>query len=317
MKEPNAIPQHCHLCSKPLRVKFKSVLDPQTSEIFEIHECEECTLGHTLPQPASLSPYYGPAYHGGRHGLTARYCAQRRVRIVNSLTKLPIKAQRLLDIGCGDGTFLTEARQKGWDVYGTEMNPAIALEAGLKVYNSVDDLSPTEPFDCITMWHSLEHIRDPLPLVKALEKLLSPTGFLVIAVPDAGGMQAKAFRSKWFHLDVPRHLYHFNNSSLSKLLNEAGLEAKRHWHQEFEYDLFGWSQSALNSLMRKPNIFFNTLTRKPTSAGRFTLTANFFLGAFLSVITLPCVLIGTLTGRGGTLITAAQRQPAPVSRASA
>lgn len=306
MKKQKVTTPRCHLCSNPLAPGYDRVLDPQTREIFEIRQCKTCELGHTLPQPADLSPYYGPTYHGGRHSLTGSYCAARRVRIVNSLTKASIKGQRLLDVGCGDGTFLLAAERKGWKVVGTEMNPQIATEAGLEVFESLDELPDTYRFDCITMWHSLEHIRDPQSLINKLATLLTPSGVLLIAVPDAGGLQATAFKSNWFHLDVPRHLYHFTDRSLTRLLSNAGLEINRRWHQEFEYDLFGWSQSALNSVMPEPNMFFNCLTRKPVKIGKALLVANFFIGATLSALALPAVMVGTLTKRGGTLIAAAQ-----------
>jgi len=72
---------------------------------------------------------------------------------------------------------------------------------------------------------------------------------MVIAVPDAGGFQAKLFGRKWFHLDVPRHLYHFDSASMRQLINAVGFEIKGQFHQEFEYDLMGWTQSALNTML--------------------------------------------------------------------
>jgi len=55
-------PGECNACGSPLEVRFASVLDPQTRETFAIHSCTRCGLGHTTPQPADLSGYYGAAY---------------------------------------------------------------------------------------------------------------------------------------------------------------------------------------------------------------------------------------------------------------
>ena len=302
----------CNVCGGSLEPRFGRVLDPQTGEVFAIHGCVKCGLGHTLPQPEDLGRYYGTTYHGGRHGFTAAYCASRRVRIVGSVTSSApngsVAERKLLDVGCGDGTFISAARTKGWTVFGTEMNPEIARGAGLEVWETIEQAKTSGPFDCITLWHSLEHLRDPRSTLTQLSKLLSPAGVLVIAVPDAGGLQARFFGAKWFHLDVPRHLYHFNELSLARLVASAGLTITRRWHQEFEYDLFGWSQSALNSLSSVPNVFFYSLTGRPTHADTVAEMVNVGLGLVLSGLSVPAVALGTLSHNGGTLVIAARRE---------
>ena len=65
-------PDACNICGGDLRTSYPRVLDPQSRETFAIARCERCGLGHTTPQPDDLGRYYGPAYHGGRHGFTAR-----------------------------------------------------------------------------------------------------------------------------------------------------------------------------------------------------------------------------------------------------
>ncbi len=189
------------------------------------------------------------------------------------------------------------------------MNPHMARRAGLDVRNTIEDASDCAPLDCVTLWHSLEHMRDPKSTLMALSKLLASNGMLVTAVPDAGGLQAKIFRRKWFHLDVPRHLYHFDAHSMGYLLRSCGFSVKRQWHQELEYDVLGWSQSTLNLLLPVPNIFFNWLTGKlgkaHGEAGSGIQTMSIVLGITLSVLFLPAVIVGTLLGRGGTLVTAA------------
>jgi SAM-dependent methyltransferase len=304
-------PSCCNACGGALVPRFPAVLDPQTREYFSIAVCRACGLGHTMPQPADLSHYYGSAYHVGRHGFTADYCARRRLRLVTAAASEG-NGRRLLDIGCGDGTFLLAARdRKGWNVSGTEMNPATARMAGLNVYETIEEAQEAAdaPFDCITLWHSLEHLRDPrATLTQLAGSLKLDGGVLVVAVPDAGGLQAGVFRSGWFHLDVPRHLYHFNERSLRHLLEATGFSIERCWHQEFEYDLLGWSQSALNLMFPTPNLFFNRLTGRRTDAGKVETAASHLFGLALSALALPAVAIGTLARRGGTLIAVARRR---------
>src|SRR5271170_4366891 len=238
-EEERVDPARCQACGGTLRVRFAAVRDPQTREAFSILECTRCGLGHTAPRPKDLASYYR-GYHGGRHGKTADYCARRRIRILRQVADS--SACRLLDIGCGDGSFLLAARAAGWTVVGTEMNTGPARQLGLEVYPHISDVQSHAPFDAISLWHTFEHLPDPRATLGEIRGLLSSNGVLIIAVPNAGGLQARAFRAKWFHLDVPRHLYHFTRSSLANLLQSEGFIPFREWHQEFEYDLLGWSQ---------------------------------------------------------------------------
>ncbi len=296
----------CSICGSALRTRFSAVLDPQTRETFAVNACTACGFGQTVIHSRDLSRYYGN-YHGGRHGLTAGYCARRRLQLIARAAGAGAR-RHLLDVGCGDGTFLLAAQEKGWRVAGTETNPHIAQAAGLDVKSSLGEVQRFAPFDCITLWHSLEHIHDPVTLLSDLSKLLAPDGTIVVAVPDAGGLQSRLFGAKWFHLDVPRHLYHFGFRSLTRLFENSGIVITRRWHQELEYDLLGWSQSALNAVMPTPNVFFNVLTRRKSLSGYAGRIANCVLGAVSIAIALPLIPISALLHRGGTLIFAGRQK---------
>jgi SAM-dependent methyltransferase len=216
----------------------------------------------------------------------------------------------LVDIGCGDGSFLVEARRKGWRVLGTEINARIPAP-GLEIWGSMDDLAPIAPFDCITLWHSLEHLRDPVGGLRQLRSLLKPEGTLILAVPNARGAQARLFGKDWLHLDVPRHLHHFGPESLRRTLEEAGFTLDEVWHHEAEYDVFGWMQSALNKMFDEPNILFDFVTRHGRRVSRPVVALNLVLGAALFPVAFGLTVVSTLLGSGGTIIAAASPVHAP------
>jgi SAM-dependent methyltransferase len=191
---------------------------------------------------------------------------------------------------------------------GTELNPQPARDSGLDVKVGVDQVPLERQFDCVTMWHSLEHMWDINATLARIGELLKPEGRLFIAVPDTGGLQARIFKHRWFHLDVPRHLYHFETNSLAYCLQSAGYAIVRQWHQEFDYDLLGWSQSASNCILSQQNVFFDYLTGKQKTHSKWITASGFVLGSVLSILALPFVAAGTLAGRGGTVVVAAGRR---------
>jgi len=83
---------------------------------------------------------------------------------------------------------------------------------------------PDRFLDVITMYHVLEHLHNPREALSKAYQLLKSGGLLVVAVPNLDSLQARIFRQRWYHLDAPRHLYHFTPRTLEMLLHEAGFK---------------------------------------------------------------------------------------------
>lgn len=301
MKRKNNKAPLCFICQNDLQERWSTIPVPEKMDTFSIFHCRQCNLEQTWPQPKNMSPYYSD-YYGSRHGFTARYCAQRRLSWVKQWSHHPGK---LLDVGCGEGTFLLAAARAGWEVSGVDINPKLAQKQGLKVYSQLSDIQDSTSFDCITLWHSLEHMHEPQEILKKIKKILAPNGLLIIAVPNAKGWQAKLFGKYWLHRDIPRHLYHFGSQSLLRLLHSYEFEIVKSRHQEFEYDLLGWSQSLLNCLSNNQNVFFKLLTGKQSFSTK-TKILNLIGGIFFSALALPLIPISSLAKSGGTLIVASR-----------
>lgn len=297
----------CSVCGGSLRPNLKRVRDADSGESFRVERCADCGLGHTRPVPEDIVRYYGPGYYGQRHSFTARRCAQRRVRWLEAATGRMTGA--LLDVGCGEGTFLQAAATRGFRVVGTELGAAAdrARAAGVEVFASVADARERGPFDAATMWHTLEHFSDPRAIVTEVASALRGGGTFIVAVPNADGWQAATFGEHWFHLDVPRHLFHFGPRSLNRLLVDSGFRVERWCHQELEYDVFGWMQSALNAATGRHNVLFQAMSGRPVDSGFVPLAVHYVAGAFLAPAALAATSLSTLSRGGGTLVAIARR----------
>ena len=292
------------MCFDRLQPYLRGVSDPVTGLQFDVLKCVICGIGITDPAPDQLQPHYAE-YYGSRHGITARFCDNRRIALVTKMAGLG-RGRRLLDIGCGEGTFLLAAGRRGWEAIGTELNSAPARQRGLEVFNSFDECADRGPFDCITLWHSLEHMHDPWAVIARVRHLVAEDGLILIAVPDFEGLQSKTFRSSWLHLDLPRHLYHFTAASIDGMLHQTEFVPIAHWYQEFEYDLIGWWQSALNAMLRTPNVLFDFLAGKKPRGTLIEKIISAISVPFFSFAMLPLVWLGSVAGKGGTLLVAAR-----------
>jgi SAM-dependent methyltransferase len=290
----------CPLCRVALGPRFAGIRDLVTGEDFSILACSNCNLGVTAPRVTDLARYYGTQYWGGRHSFTAEFCARRRLKMLSGAVSMPAGG-RVLDFGCGDGTFLRRTSRAGWASFGVEASfrPEDHATDGYEVFNSLEAVRGRGPFDAITLWHVLEHLTDPLAMIRELSGLLTPGGVIVIGVPDAGGVQARTLGPDWMHLDVPRHLYHFGKTSLEGLLSRASLSPFRWWNHEIEYDLMGWSQSAL-AKAGMPGSFFDAVTGRIPFGARWA--GAMICGAAVSAAALPLAL------KWGSSITVAARR---------
>jgi len=136
---------------------------------------------------------------------------------------------RLLDVGCGNGLFLNQMERLGWKAVGVEQDGeavSIARERyGLQVFRgSLEEAKfPEGHFDAITMNHVIEHVLDPIGLLKECRRILKPDGKLVMVTPNSKSLGLQIFDEDWRGLEVPRHMYLFSPHAMRACAGAAGL----------------------------------------------------------------------------------------------
>lgn len=174
-----------------------------------------------------------PATRMGRFALMIAWPLKTRLdREYRHLPRLPAGGSSLLDVGCGNGSFLQIARACGWNVVGIDPDPkavANGLRQGLNVIQGgIEHFEgKSAMFDVITLNHVIEHVHDPVAVLKACYRLLKPTGSLWLETPNIDSLGHRHYMKNWRGLETPRHLVLFNQNSLTKALTEAGFSGSR------------------------------------------------------------------------------------------
>jgi glycosyltransferase involved in cell wall biosynthesis/2-polyprenyl-3-methyl-5-hydroxy-6-metoxy-1,4-benzoquinol methylase len=154
-----------------------------------------------------------------------RWLADMRVRHLPR----PPGRPRLLDVGCGNGGFLRDMRDAGWEVAGIDPDPAAVATAratGADVREGLlgpDTFAPGS-FDAVTLSHVIEHLPDPAETLAICHGLLKPGGVLWIATPNLESVGHRRFGPAWRGLEPPRHLAIFTRRALVGLLERLGYE---------------------------------------------------------------------------------------------
>lgn len=188
------------------------------------------------------------------------YCLE----VLDQLVRAP---GRLLDVGCGPGTFLTVARARGWTVQGVEFNKAcIALlaAAGIDVIDVPIERAPLEPesYQCVALWDVLEHIASPADFLASIHRLLSPDGILMIEVPHVDSLVSRVLHEKSATFAGDVHINFFGVATLTRLLERCGFVVKEaetlltelgaiNNHLNFEDPYFGNASFLLDAVTPK------------------------------------------------------------------
>jgi SAM-dependent methyltransferase len=190
------------------------------------------------PSEAQLSALYQETYFS-THAIGCAADDEKRAKGVRGQRKRVGWVRRfvrpgaaVLDVGCASGFFLEAARQQGFAVEGVELSQWAADEAkrrfGLTVTvgQLTDVPGPRPRFDAVTMWHSLEHTRDPIAALETARALLKEGGALAVELPNYRSIDAWGYGDGWSGWSVPYHFWHFSPKSLAAIVRRCGFEVR-------------------------------------------------------------------------------------------
>jgi 2-polyprenyl-3-methyl-5-hydroxy-6-metoxy-1,4-benzoquinol methylase len=130
----------------------------------------------------------------------------------------------ILDIGGGTGFFANFCSSKGLKstvVETSSKSRNICKEKNINSFKSIYEISISNHYGLVTLWHSLEHITSPDKILNKIYDILEPKGLLVIALPNFKSHDSSYYKSNWAGLDVPRHLWHFTKAGIEQMAHNS------------------------------------------------------------------------------------------------
>lgn len=142
------------------------------------------------------------------------------------------KTGKILDVGCGTGAFLKEAKTRGWEVYGTEYTEkAIAICKSLGINMQAGKLDPSlyekDSFDVITSFEVMEHINNPQEEIQNIRQLLRPGGLFYFTTPNFNSLERYLLKGKYNIINYPEHLSYYTKKTADYLFKKNGFAKKK------------------------------------------------------------------------------------------
>jgi len=326
MDHKNTTNQKCINCGHTSFTRLFNGYDFDTGKKhFSLEKCDTCELTRTSPvlNQTELSPYYCTDYYGSSdkkfNSLIESWTIWSNNRlarqILNStgIKNSPVnQSARIMDIGCGRANLLKAFSRKGCQCFGVERSdfPDDPSLENITIYKQdfLDIPVENNSFDIVVIWHVLEHLTDPVATLKKVQQILKPDGSLVVTVPNFGSLQSKLFGKHWFHLDLPRHTYHFTRQSLLPVLDKFGFKTKTLSTRCFDQGVYGFIQSAINQIfIDKPNTLYSILKSSQKKPGVAAIGLQMLLAGAIAPFAFFEYLISALTGTGACLNVRAEK----------
>ncbi len=218
-----------------------ALAEPFGSTLFQFVRCTKCATVY-LQDPVMQSEihrYYEGEYHCyksyAERGVVFRLLSRLLLRSkLNFIRRhMPSSSKRILDYGCGSGTWLEMIKnaQTGYELVGTDIVPeqiARVRELGIEAHVTREDglaaAVPAGSVGLVHMFHVIEHIPDPIEALRKIAQILPPGGVIFGQTPNFASWDRALFGRYWSQWHAPRHLTIYTPDSLRQQAIKAGLE---------------------------------------------------------------------------------------------
>lgn len=202
-----------------------AITDSNYGTTLALYQCQDCNFIQ-FDDSIDVLHYYqefeDASYDAGHKSRSMQF--QKILKTIHCY----ISKGRLLDIGAGNGLLVQRALQMGYFAEGIEPSQWLQQKAeneyNLPVYfGTFPNPKCLGPYDIITLIDVIEHVSQPLTLLKEIRKAITPNGILVLNTPDVDSLMARILKWKWWHFRVA-HIGYFNKKNIALALEKSGFD---------------------------------------------------------------------------------------------
>lgn len=260
----------CWVCGCPSASQFRAgnlngamtssdtrITDDRYGLTANLVRCVNCRFVYASPLPAAdlVALYEGLVDQDYQEGAENR--TEQMAQLLGKIKKISASYKTLLDVGASTGLLVAEARRQGFVAEGIEPSTwAVAVaerQNGVRLHRGTfphPDLAG-QLFDVIAFVDVIEHVEDPVGLLRAAKEALAPGGLLVVTTPDVDSVAARLLGARWWHYR-PAHVCFFDRQSMGVALAAAGLRLHHRERQTWWFPVSYLARRVENYLPVRP-----------------------------------------------------------------
>ena len=236
----------------------REFVDLGTRHIFKCVN-KKCLLKFVdrIPSRAELETLYKDLYFGESPFYSstsdAFFC-----QIIKLMHKevIPLTGKKILDYGCGQGTFLISARKEGLSADGLDPHLSeknkLSMGSGGRIYSNIEEIvRDGTRYELVFMSEVIEHLPRPWEDLAQIRKVMSKNGLICIFTPDSDCLRASFLKNRWENYLNPTHIFFFNESSLRSLMHKAGFEELKRWRPMIVYPAHTTLRRMFQTILQK------------------------------------------------------------------
>ena len=291
-----------------------------TTRTFSLSACVgcHCLFIDPLPHEKDLATFYPQHYWSNAVPGVLKSCERvyRRLILRDHVASITRAASaviaederplRLLDVGCGSGMLLGLLKQRGFEVLGFDSSESAkeiaSTQSKVKVVTGEHVSAAgfaTGAFDLVTLFHVIEHTPEPRNILAEVRRILQPNGRILVQVPDIESWQARLCGSRWYGLDVPRHVINYSARSIERLVLDCGFRVRRTRHFNLRDNAAAFASSLCPGL--------DPASRRIRQESSLVAWAKHLAYVGVVIAGYPLILAESLCGAGGTVMLEAEK----------
>lgn len=255
----------CRICHSSQNKNTFSVNDKMFGGIekFDYFECSDCGTLQISEFPKDMSPFYPDNYYSLKSDLKAKDQIIQKVRdyvfyynfpsfLVKKLSvkipnlaleaflkMKPLKATKVLDVGCGEGKFLKSIFGLGFkNITGIDPFALKTIEKPFPIYKkSLEEI--TEKFDVIAFNHVFEHVENVHQTLEKCHELLNDNGKILIRVPVKDSAAFEKYGENWVQWDAPRHFHLLTKKAFELIAEEHKFKITSYYNDSYKFQFTG------------------------------------------------------------------------------
>lgn len=261
----------CYLCSSN---NYRLIVKKSK---YDIVRCNNCSFIFTTPYPdKNVTEKFYRSFDYKDSSSAEKVIRSDSKRSLEIIDQFIERKGELLDVGCGRGYFLDEARRLGWNTYGVDSSKLTIDFAKrvlrLNVFRSdIFSFQPEKSFDLISLNQVVEHFANPEILINQCGKHLKRGGLLYIATPNVESISARVLKDNFDHYIPPEHLGYFSRRTLKRLLEKLDFKVVYTGSWSYPSDLGGIIKTLLGkkTQLKESGRYFDNISCESEYSSNF------------------------------------------------